>query len=109
MTRLDRTNAKVGDGATIQLWSDSHACTIIKVTAETITLQQDKATLDPIFKPEFTPGGHCTNQDKQTYTYERDPEGKVTTFHWSNKYKRYSKPGYETILEGRSEFYDYNF
>ena len=35
--RLTPANAKVGDGATINLWSDRHAATIIKVTKSSRT------------------------------------------------------------------------
>jgi len=105
-------NVKVGDGVTIHLWSDAHAATVIKVTASTITVQHDKATLDPNFKPEWIPGGfagHCTNQDEQTYTYERNPNGHIETFRWSKKYGRYGTYGNPWLSKGRHEFYDYNF
>ncbi len=111
-THLTPANAKVGDGATISLWSDRHACTIIKVTKTTITVQRDTAILNPDFKPEFIPGGfvgHCTNQNEQSYTYERDEQGEVTTIRWSEKYQRYGRPGFPTLSKGRHEFYDYNF
>lgn len=73
---------------------------------------RDKATLNPDFKPEFIPGGfaaHCTNQSEQSYTYEPDEKGEVTTFHWSDKFQRYGQPGNLTLSKGRHEFYDYNF
>lgn len=110
--KLTPANVKVGDGVTINLWSDRHAATIIKVTAKTITVQRDKAILDPKFKPDFIPGGfaaHCTNQEEQSYTYEADPNGEVRTFHWSDKYQKYGQPGDLTLSRGRHEFYDYNF
>lgn len=109
---LTPATAKVGDGATICLWSDNHACTIIKKTKTTITVQRDKATLDPNFKPEFIIGGfagHCTNQHEQTYTYERDENGSIETFHWSKKYNSYGIPSNPRLIKGRHEFYDYNF
>lgn len=111
-THLTPANAKVGEGATINLWSDRHACTIIKVTKTTITVQRDTAILNPDFKPEFIPGGfagQCTNQNEQSYTYERDEQGEITTIHWSEKYQRYGRPGFPTLSKGRHEFYDYNF
>lgn len=111
-THLTPANAKVGDGATINLWSDRHACTIIKVTKTIVTVQRDTAILNPDFKPEFIVGGfagHCTNQNEQSYTYERDEQGEVTTIHWSEKYQRYGRPGFPTLSKGRHEFYDYNF
>lgn len=109
---LTPATAKVGEGATICLWSDREACTIIKVTKSTITVRRDKATLDPEFKPEFIPGGfcaHCTNQYEQTYSYEPDPDGAVHTFYWSRKFGTYGTPGHLRLIRGRHEFYDYNF
>lgn len=109
---LTPANVKVGDGVTVRLWSDRHAATVIKVTKCSITVQQDKATLDPNFKPEWIVGGfagHCTNQDEQTYTYERDPNGSIYTFRWSKKYGTYGTPGNLRLMKGRHEFYDYNF
>lgn len=103
---------EVGDGVTIRLYSDAHAYTVIKRTAKTITIQQDKATLDPSFKPEFIPGGfaaHCTNQDEQTYTYERDTTGRILTLHWSEVLGGWKTPYNRKVALGRHEFYDYNF
>lgn len=105
-------NVKVGDGVTVHLWSDAHAATIIKVTKCSVTVQYDTATLDPSWKPEWIPGGfagHCVNQDEQTYTYERNPNGRIETYRWSNKYGSYGTPGNLRLTKGRHEFYDYNF
>lgn len=110
--RLTPANVKVGDGVTVNLWSDRHAATVIKVTKNTVTVRRDTATLNPDFKPEIIPGGfvgHCINQDEQTYTYKPDEKGTVYTFHWSKKYRRYGQPGNLTLSKGRHEFYDYNF
>ena len=109
---LTPSNIHVGDGVTVNLWSDRHAATVIKVTKSTVTVRRDKATLSPDFKPEFIPGGfaaHCTNQDEQKYTYEPDENGRQYTFRWSKKYQRYGQPGNLTLSKGRHEFYDYNF
>lgn len=68
---LTPASIQVGDGVTVNLWSDRYAATVIKVTKSTVTVRRDKATLNPDFKPEWIPGGfaaHCTNQDEQTYT-----------------------------------------
>ena len=107
-TALTPATVKVGDGVTINLWSDRHAATVIKVTAKTVTVRRDKATLNP----DFIPGGfaaHCTNQSEQRYTYEPDEKGEIRTFHWSDKFQRYGQPGNLTLSKGRHEFYDYNF
>jgi len=102
---------QVGDGVTVCLWSDRHAGTIIKRTPKTIVIQEDKATLSPDFKPEFSIGGfcaHCTNQSEQSYTYEKDERGSIYTARWSEKRKRfvcYDK----VVMLGRHKFHDYNF
>lgn len=110
---LTPANVEVGQGVTIHFYSDAHAGTVIKKTKTTITIQQDIATLDPNFKPEFVTGGfagHCTNQQDQTYTYERNPNGTTYTFRWSAKYNKYreAKAG-KTVTKGRREYYDWNF
>lgn len=108
---LTPATANVGDGVTIHLWSDAHAATIIKKTKTTITVQHDKATLDPNFKPEFVAGGfagHCTNNNDQTYTYERNENGTIETFRWSKKNNRYQNDSIR-VTKGRREFHDYNF
>jgi hypothetical protein len=110
---LTPANIQIGDGVTIHMYSDAHAGTVIKKTKTSVTIQRDKATMDPNFKPEFVVGGfagHCTNQDKQTYTYEADPNGETMTFRWSKKYNRFQdgKTG-RSLTKGRREFYDYNF
>ena len=106
---------EVGDGCTYHLWSDAYACTVIKKTAKTITVQRDKATLDPSFKPKFVTGGfsaHCTNNNDQSYTYERDESGNVYKLYWHEKTGRWqngSGSGAFVLTVGRHEFYDYNF
>ena len=62
---LTPASIQVGDGVTVNLWSDRYAATVIKVTKSTATVRRDKATLNPDFKPEWIPGGfaaHCTNR-----------------------------------------------
>lgn len=105
---------EVGDGVTMHLWSDAHACTIISRTAKTLTIQRDKAILDPNFKPEWVPGGfaaHCTNSNEQSWTYERDPTGEIIRCHWSEKDGcwRAGPDGSIRIGRGRHEHYDHNF
>lgn len=105
---------EVGDGVTMCLYSDAYACTVIAKTAKTITIQRDNAKLDPNFKPEFIPGGfaaHCTNQEDQRWTYERNPDGQITRCYWSEILGMYTTGGDRSIKIrlGRHEFYDYNF
>lgn len=109
---LTPANIRVGDGVTVNFWSDRHAATVIRVTKSTVTVRRDKATLNPDFKPEWIPGGfagRCTNQNEQTYTYQPDSNGEEYTLHWSRKFQRYGQPGDLTLSKGRHEFYDYNF
>lgn len=109
---LTPANAKVGDGATVYLYSDRHAGTIVNVTKRSVTVRRDRATLNPDFKPEIIPGGfcgHCINQNEQSYTYEPDENGALTTVYWSKKYNQYGTPGNLQLGKGRHEFYDYNF
>ena len=116
---------KVGDGLSVSLWTDVDAFSIIKRTATTITLQEDTATLADGWTPEFTAGGfsgHCTNQDEQTYDYERNPNGaiiKISLRHWRDengnerrKWKRVHVRTFERggdVYIGRQKFHDYNF
>lgn len=109
---LTPDNVRVGDGVTINLWTDRHAATVIKVTKSMVVVQRDTAILNPDFKPEWIPGGfaaHCTNQNEQTYTYRRDPNGAITKIRWSHRYQRYGTPGNVSLSKGRHEYYDYNF
>lgn len=107
-----RDHAQVGDGATVCFYTDRHACTIIKRTAKTLTLRQCEATLKPDFKPEFVIGGFsavCLNQNKQDYDYEENPHGSIYIARWSEKKKRFVADKSLRVIEGRHEFYDYNF
>lgn len=68
---MDRIKPEVGMGATMCLWSDRHAYTIIAVSKNRhkITIQRDKAT-------RIDKNGMS---DCQTYEYERNPEGEIET------------------------------
>lgn len=44
---LTPASIQVGDGVTVNLWSDRYAATVIKVTKSTATVRRDKATLNP--------------------------------------------------------------
>ncbi len=101
----------VGDGVTMCLYTDRHACTVIARTAKTLTIRRDKATLDPGFTPEIIPGGfagHCINQHEQSYTYEENPDATPEKCYWSEKHGCWQSNG-SRIIRGRHEFYDYNF
>lgn len=104
-----KESAEVGDGATVRLWSDSHAYTIIKRTPCTLTLRRCKTIRD--FKPEWIIGGFsaiCTNCEDQKWKYEEDEHGEIIVAHWSNKFQRFRYKDM-FVSAGRSEYYDYNF
>lgn len=114
LRKARNSEVEIGDGVTEYLYSDAHAFTVIAKTKKTITIQRDKAILDPNFKPEWIAGGfagHCTNQEEQTYTYERNPDGEKIRCYWSERLGCYTTGGDQSIKIGlgRHEFYDYNF
>lgn len=73
--RNGEPTVKVGDGATLLLYSDSHAGTVIKVSAsgKTIHVQRDTAT-----RTDSRGMSEC-----QEYTYAPDPNGPVTVYRFS--------------------------
>lgn len=91
--------AKVGDPATILLYSDSHAATVVAVSksGKTIQIQRDVATR--VDKRGM--------DEAQEYTYERDPNGSVTTFRWTKR--GWSNQGVRALVGVRREFYDFTF
>lgn len=106
-----KENAKVGDGATVHLWSDSEAYTIIKRTAKTLTLRRCKAVLADGWKPEWISGGFsaiCTNIESQRWKYEEDENGRIVKAYWSDTYG-FRVNGSLRVMPGRHEYYDYNF
>lgn len=109
---LNRETARVGDGATVCLYTDRHAYTIVKVTPSSLVLQRDKVTLAADWKPESIPGGffaHTTNNGSQRWTYAADPDGQRIRVRWRPSRGRFATSGGSRVIAGRSEFYDYNF
>ena len=105
-------DVQVGDGVTVNYWTDSQAYTVIKRTAKTLTLQRDKTVLDPSFNPIFIPGGFCgtvINQDEQCYSYEPDKDGRIRKAYWSSAKSGFYVEKCLRCSKGRHEFYDYNF
>jgi hypothetical protein len=115
------TQPPVGTGATWNGYSDHYAGTIVKVTAKTIQVQEDRADLLNGFKsgePDalvFTPGGFCGHTSGfQRYTYTPDPEGEIVTFtlrsngQWV-KAKTPARSGPRLRIGVRSKHHDYNF
>lgn len=114
--RSDVIRPQVGMGVTISLYSDRYTYTIIAISSsgKQLTLQRDKVILNKDFKPDFHVGGfvgHVSNQEDQSYTYERDLEGEKVIARMSKSGVFYArkistKP---IALNVRREFYDYNF
>lgn len=98
MTTTKAPNPKVGVGATICLWTDRKAGTIIKVTKTQIHVREDKATRTD------------TNgmSESQTYTYEPDPEGSVHIFRKTNRGWR-DRCGSGLSIGVRAQYHDYSF
>lgn len=112
MAEIKWSDVKVGDGVTVHYYTDAKAYTVIKRTAQELTLQRDKAILSPDFKPEFIPGGFCgtvINQEEQSYSYEPDKNGRVVKAYWSEAKKAFYVEKSLRVGKGRHEFYDYNF
>jgi len=98
-TAMFRVMPQVGQAATVRYISDRHAATVIAVspTGSKVTVREDKAT-------RTDDNG---TSDTQSYTYERNPDGKVHVFHLRKG--RYATDGKILAIGYRSEFYDYSF
>jgi hypothetical protein len=99
---LPKPDIKVGDGATIIMWSDRHACTIIEIkkNGREIVLQQDYAIR--------TDANGMS--DSQSYRFEPNPKGPTyeATIRKNGTFKL--KGGSTSVIIGsRSEHYDYIF
>lgn len=93
---------ELGDGVTISLWTDSHACTVVRRTKNTLWAQRDKA-----IRTDNNGVSDC-----QEYIYEPDPNGTVYVCHWSEKHAGFFYGGTQQgrmISVGRHEYYDYSF
>lgn len=100
LLRIKRYNVQVGDGVTICYYTDREAGTIIKKTKNTITYQQDRAI-------RIDNNGMS---DCQEYRYERDSNGKIEVYHWSNKYGCFrNSKNHLYVINGRHEYFDYSF
>ena len=89
---------EVGDGVTINMWTDSHACTVIKRTPKTLTCRRDHAIRTDDYGMS----------DCQSYRYEPDENGAEYTAHWSKKNGCFMWCG-KPISVGRHEYYDFSF
>jgi hypothetical protein len=106
----------VGDAATLCFWTDRSPATVIEVKkvgqSNIVFVQVDKAIRTD----------KLGMSDSQDYTYERDPEGRVSSFRYNHGKKnwelvylnpdtgRYVKSGGYSVYFGRREkFHDYSF
>lgn len=99
---LPKPDFKVGDGATLILWTDRHACTIIAIrkNGREIVFQEDTAI-------RTDKNGMS---DAQSYTFERNPEGRTfeATLRQNGTFK--IKGEQTSVLIGhRSHYRDYSF
>jgi len=100
--RAELEGPAVGDGVTMCFFSDRHACTVIKRTAKTVTVQRDKATRSD---------GNGMS-DAQSYEYERDPGGATYVFSLRKNgtwRQRGDSDRGTRLVAGRREYYDFSF
>jgi hypothetical protein len=104
-TDRNRAAPVIGMGATILLWTDRHACTIVAVDPmrRWVDIQRDHA------KRVDSNG----MSDSQKYTYERNPNATIERFTLRNdgRYVRKgdAKSGTGLSIGNRQEFYDHSF
>lgn len=98
MSRSDRQSApKVGDGATILMWTDRHAGTVVKVTPTQIHVRRD-----------FAKRIDCNGMsESQNYEYTENVDGPMYVFRLTKK--GYRCLGCGLMIGSRSEYHDYSF
>ena len=93
----------VGDGATICLWTDRHACTIVSVNGKRIGVKRDRAS-------RIDSNGLS---DAQDYSYHRDHNAPVQWFSWREKRREWievgTSNGNRLSLGKRKEYHDFSF
>jgi hypothetical protein len=104
---MDSTNAKdpeVGDGATILLWSDRHAATIIEVVNFKSGPNKGKPRLITVQEDKAIRVDNLGMSDVQDYRYERNEQGAKRTY-------TAKKDGtFKGLLIGhRKHYYDFSF
>jgi hypothetical protein len=92
---------KVGDGVTINMYSDRRAGTIIEICSpKKIKVQEDKAT-------RTDSNGMSESQD---YSYERNPEGYVSIFTQRKNGMWIESKGSNGLTIGiRRQYHDFSF
>ena len=89
---------EVGMGATVLMWTDRRACTIVKVTRTQVHVQQDKAIRTDKYGMS----------ESQSYRYERDESAPVEIFRL-RKNGAYKGPGGQLRIGERDAYHDYSF
>ena len=89
---------EVGMGATILMWTDRKACTIVKVTRTQVHVQADKA---------IRTDNHGMSES-QSYRYERDTTSPVKIFRL-RKDGSYKGEGGQLRIGDRDAYHDYSF
>jgi hypothetical protein len=95
----------IGEGATICMWSDRHAGTIVGASPsrKSVTWQQDTATRTDT---------HGMSED-QSYSYERDENGRkiIFTLRSNGKWVQRGQSMHTgtRLVPGRHKFHDYSF
>lgn len=98
----DAAKVEVGVGATMVMWSDRHAGTVVEVsrTGHRLVWQEDKATR--------TDSNGMS--DAQSYSYERDPNGRAVVFTRRKDGSYRQTGGSARLLVGvRQSYHDYSF
>lgn len=90
---------EVGMGATILMWTDRHAATIVKVTPSQIHVKRDKAVR----------ADNNGMSEMQQYNYEADPTADVEIFRKTKNGYRKADGGHSLRIGDRSEYHDYSF
>lgn len=97
---MERTESKVpivGEGATIYMYSDSVACTVIEVISKCkIVIQRDSAKCI---------GGAYSNE----WELERNPNGRKYECYCRNGIWKVKDSKERVVIGRRDEWYDYSF
>lgn len=89
----------VGMGATILMWTDRHAATIVKVTRTQVHVQRDTAT-------RVDDNGQSEVQD---YIFTPDTKAPVEVFRKTKTGYRMAGGGSSLRIGERDEYHDYSF
>lgn len=90
---------EVGMGATILMWTDRHAATIVKVTPTQVHVQRDRVV-------RVDSNGMS---ESQSYRYEVDPTAEVEVFRLTKNGYRKPGGGHGLRIGDRREYHDFSF